>query len=303
MRDKALLRERAAAGGIDQPEWEVVSGSDGIERFRERYGRRCVVKPANRQASVGVRLVGATDDAAEVWAATTAADEPRQRAGYALPPKYLVEQRLDGPEYSVEALVADGTLEFANVTAKSVRHGPSPVEAGHVVPADLPEAPAEELIAATRRLVEVTGFRTGVVHAEWIRFGGRPHLVECAGRLPGDAIVQLIDLSRPCDLTGEYLRVLEGGRPSVPASPKGAAAIRFLTAPTGRVSAVDGLERARLAPGVVEGDVSVAVGSETGTVTNSWERSGHVIATGETPGQADRRARAAAELIRITTEQ
>ncbi|MBR7679232.1 biotin carboxylase, partial [Streptomyces daliensis] len=62
-------------------------------------------------------------------------------------------------------------------------------------------------------LMDATGFTAGVVHAEWILYGGRPHLVECAGRLPGDRIHHLINLSHSCDLTAEYLRVLEGRGP------------------------------------------------------------------------------------------
>lgn len=302
LRDKSLLRTVAGEHGIDQPDWEVIESADGIERFRARYDGRCVVKPANRQASLGVRLLEAGMDARAVWAETTSADEAHQRARHALPPKYLVEQRLDGPEFSAEALVRDGRAEFTNITAKSVQHGDSPVELGHVAPAPLPADVAERMAAATRRLLAATGFRTGVVHAEWILHDGRPHLVECAGRLPGDSIDQLINLSHGCDLTEDYLRVLEGRAPVVSGAAGRAAAIRFLTAGPGVVTAVDGVAESGQAPGVVESEVSVQPGDTVGAVTSSWDRLGHVIATGATPEEATARAVHAAELIRVTTE-
>ncbi|MEU8779618.1 ATP-grasp domain-containing protein [Streptomyces sp. NPDC048606] len=302
LRDKSRLRSAAAGHGIDQPDWEVAESVGAVEEFRARHGGRCVVKPANRQASLGVRLLEAGSDARAAWAATTSADEARQRARNALPPKYLVEQRLEGPEFSVEALVLDGRTEFSNITAKSVQYGDSPVELGHVAPAALPAEVAEQLAAATRRLLAATGFRTGVVHAEWILHDGRPHLVECAGRLPGDGIGQLINLSHGCDLTKDYLRVLEGRLPLVSGGAARAAAVRFLTAGPGLVTAVDGVEEAGRAPGVVESEVTVEPGATVGAVASSWDRLGHVIATGATPEEAAARAVHGAGLIRVTTE-
>ena len=302
LRDKSLLRAAAGKHGIEQPEWEVVESADAVDAFRGRFGGRCVVKPANRQASLGVRLLDSGSDAQAVWAHTTSADEARQRARHALPPKYLVEQRLDGPEFSVEALVRDGRAVFANITAKSVLHGDSPVEVGHVAPAPLPADVAQRMVEATGRLLAATGFGTGVVHAEWILHDGRPHLVECAGRLPGDCIDLLVNLSHSCDLTQDYLRVLEGTAPEVAGAPGRAAAIRFVTAEPGVVTAVEGVAASGRAPGVVESEVSAEPGTTVGSMTSSWDRLGHVIATGATPEEATARAEHAAALIRVTTE-
>ncbi|MEU6523447.1 ATP-grasp domain-containing protein [Streptomyces sp. NPDC046924] len=299
LRDKAVLRETAGAHGIDQPRWEILEGPEGIDAFRSAFGGRCVVKPANRQASLGVRLLDAGPEAPEVWADLTAADERTQRARYALPPKYLVEQRLEGPEFSVEALVSDGAIVFANVTGKNVLHGDRPVELGHVVPAPLSPDLAEALVDATRRLMDATGFTAGMVHAEWILHGGRPHLVECAGRLPGDRIHHLINLSHSCDLTAEYLRVLEGRAPTVQSGAPRAAAIRFLTAGPGTVSAVDGVDEARRVPGVDECQVYVEPGAEVREVASSWDRLGHVVAVGADAGEAASRAEDAASRIRF----
>ncbi|WP_405406164.1 ATP-grasp domain-containing protein [Streptomyces sp. NBC_01104] len=302
LRDKALLREASQRLGIDQPAWEVVEGPDGVDLFRGRFGGRCVVKPANRQASLGVRLLDRGSDSAALWAETAAADETRMRARYALPPKYLVEQRLDGPEFSVEALVQEGEVRFANVTAKSVQHTAVPVEMGHVVPAELPSRTAESLLSATRRLMKATGFRTGVVHAEWILHEDRPHLVECAGRLPGDSIDQLINLSYACNLTEDYLHLLEGQAPVDRAPARRASAIRFLASGPGLVTAVEGAAEAARAPGVVECEVDVEAGTAVGAVTSSWDRLGHVIAVGDDPAEAAARAVDAAGLVRITVE-
>jgi len=298
LRDKIAMRAAADAGGLAQPRWMIAGTARDVEEFRERHGGRCVLKPANRQASLGVRVLGRDDDAVDAWQHCIHADEPMLRARYALPGRYLVEQRLDGPEVSVEALVHSGRVGFTNITAKTVQPGISPVEMGHVVPAGLaPEAEAA-LAACVQDLVRVTGFRCGVLHSEWILAQAcRPHFIECAARLPGDSIDLLIDLAYGGQFIADYLAILEGRGPIPPRPKRSAAAIRFLEARTGKVREIAGRELASALPGVQEVTLSVASGATIAPITSSWSRLGHVIATGADGREAAQRAATAASLI------
>jgi biotin carboxylase len=298
LRDKIAMRAAADAGGLAQPEWRIAEAVGDVEEFRDRYGGRCVLKPANRQASLGVRVLDRDDDAAEAWQHCTHADEPMLRARYALPGSYLVEQRLEGPEVSVETLVHSGRVGFTNITAKAVQPGISPVEMGHVVPAGLAPDVEAALAAGVRELVRLTGFQYGVLHSEWILVDAcRPHFIECAARLPGDSIDLLIDLAYGGRFTEDYLAVLEGRGPVPPRPKRSAAAIRFLAARTGIVREIAGRELAAALPGVREVTLSVASGATIAPVTSSWSRLGHVIATGADDREAARRAATAASLI------
>jgi len=299
LRDKLAMRRTADAAGLAQPRWTLATGSRDVDEFRACHGGRCVLKPTNRQASLGVRLLDADDDSAEAWEHCTQADEPRMRARHALPPRYVVEERLDGPEVSVEALVQAGRVEFLNVTAKAVQHGPSPVEIGHVVPAPVERRVQIALRAGVERLVSATGFGDGVLHSEWILVRGRPHFIECAARLPGDSIGLLIDLAYGGQFTDDYLAVLSGRALTAHRSSRRAAAIRFLTASSGTISAITGTDHAAAAPGVEEVAVSVSAGAAVCAVTDSWARLGHVLATGADQREAVERAAAAASLIEL----
>jgi biotin carboxylase len=301
-RDKASLRARVATTGIAQPAWALVAGPEEVERFRARHGVDCVLKPANRQASVGVQILGADHDARSAWPHTALAGEPRLRARDRGVARVLVEERLRGPEVSVETLVQDGATRLVNVTGKTVQRSRFPVELGHTVPADLPAGTIHELIASTRDLVTVTGFRCGILHAEWILVDGRPHLVECAARLPGDGIVTLIDLAYGGSLVRGLLDVLAGETPAPARTAIGGSAIRFLVAEPGTVTSIDGEDAARSLSGVHEVHIGVSPGGTVGTTTNSWDRAGHVIATGADGPAAARLAERAAALIRIRTE-
>ncbi|MEU3281639.1 ATP-grasp domain-containing protein [Streptomyces antibioticus] len=302
LRDKGLLRAALAGSGIAQPDWAVAEHAQQVAGFRAAHGGRCVLKPANRQASLGVRLLGPEDDIAEAWARTTAADEPTLRAPYEDTARYLVEQRLSGPEVSVEAVVHEGEVGFTNITAKLVQDNGHPVETGHTVPAGLPQPLADALREAVTRLVDTVGFRSGVLHSEWILADGTPHLVECAGRLPGGGITVLIDLAYDTDILRNLLHVLTGTGPVGPLTAVRAAAVRFLIARPGLVESVTGADEARAAPGVTELHLSVAPGATVRSVTSSWERAGLVVATGTDAVEAGRRAEHALSLIDVRTE-
>ncbi|MCF3961004.1 ATP-grasp domain-containing protein [Streptomyces fuscigenes] len=302
LRDKALLRTAAAGGAIAQPAWARAEGPDGVAEFRARHGGECVLKPAGRQASLGVQLLGPDDDVAAAWAHTTGADEPTLRAAYPDTAHYLVEQRLHGPEVSVEAFVHEGAVGFTNITAKSVLDSRHPVETGHALPAALPESTSAALGEAVARLAEATGFGSGILHSEWILDGGRPHLVECAGRLPGGAITVLVDLAYDTDILANLLRVLEGRGPVAPIAPRRAAAVRFLTAAPGTVGSVAGEEEAAAVPGVEEVHVSVEPGATVRATTSSWERAGFVVATAGTTADAALTAEHARSLITVHTD-
>jgi hypothetical protein len=213
-----------------------------------------------------------------------------------------VEQRLHGPEVSVEVLVSRGRVVFENVTAKLVQGGRYPVEIGHCVPADLPEEVLAALGVAVRALVAATGYGDGVLHSEWILVGGdRPHLVECAARMPGDNIKDLIDLAYGGDLIADYVRVLEGGDPGRPESPKRAAAIRFVSHQPGTVVEVAGVETVASAAGVEEVHVTATPGARVEAACSSWQRAGHVMVTGASAGEAAALADDLAGRIHITT--
>ncbi|HEY0932171.1 MAG TPA: ATP-grasp domain-containing protein, partial [Trebonia sp.] len=294
LRDKIALRTAADAAGIAQPRWcEVWSAAD-VRAFGS--GSR-VLKPANRQASIGVQLLDGSDDLDAAWQHTVDADEPLMRARGGPKPRFLAEDRLSGPEISVEALVSDAQVVFENTTAKTVRPGRYPVELGHLVP-----GPAQPRIsAAMRALVAATGFRTGTLHAEWILVEGEPHLVECAGRLPGDEIVPLIDLAYGGSLVADLVTVLSGRPVARPAVPARAAAVCFLTAGPGLVTRVQGQSAARAIAGVTDVRVTAHPGDRVADLTSSWDRVGRVIAVGPAPDAAASAAASAATAIRVST--
>ncbi|MFE0461456.1 ATP-grasp domain-containing protein [Kitasatospora sp. NPDC058965] len=303
LRDKSLLRLVTAAAGIPNPASARVHGPDEVREFMARHTGPVVLKPTNRQASVGVRVIRHPDEVEAAWAGCLVQDEGVFVPDRPMELAMLAEQFVAGEEFSVELLVRDGSTLFANVTGKQLYPGPFPVERSHAVPADLPPAAAAELVAATERVVLATGFATGVLHCEWIVADGVPHLVECAGRMPGDAIPDLIEVAYPVELFRDYFAVMcDEDPPPLPRTAAGGAAVRFLAAEggaAGQVESITGIEAAQAAEGVLQAVCGVAKGHRFGGLRNSWDRAGIVMTRAGTAAEALRLAEAAAALVRI----
>ena len=301
LRNKRLLRLASSAAGVANPRSVPVSSPDEVRAFMVSCGRSVIVKPANRQASVGTQVVDRVEDIEAVWGECLEQDEGVVVPDRPMPLEMLVEEFVEGTEFSVEMIVSDGRPVIANVTQKLLFPGPKPVELGHLVPAPLPTRERKLLCGETRRMLDAVGFATGYVHCEWIVSRGLPHLVECAGRMPGDFIVPLIDRAWGVDSLSLFLAVMRGEPLGAepPRFARGGAAIRYFAAEPGEVVSVSGLEAARAAEGVLQADVGVAPGDRTHAVASSWDRAGMVIAEARDSRAAMERALAATALIRV----
>lgn len=301
LRDKEVLRRVTAAAGVANPESAAVDGSDAVRAFMTDHPGPVVLKPANRQAAVGTWIVRDPAEVDRAWAECVEQDEGVMVPDRGVPLRMLVERCVVGDEFSVEMLVRDGEAVFANVTAKELYPGPRPVELGHTVPADVSYALRARLESETSAVLRAVGFGTGVAHCEWIVAGDRPFLVECAGRFPGDGIIELIDRAYPADLVPAFWAMMKGEPfpQPLPQLAEQAAAVRFLHVSPGVVTGVDGLDAARAVEGVTMCDVNVVPGGHVRELRSSWDRVGLAIAVGPTTGEAMRRAAKALEHVRV----
>jgi biotin carboxylase len=299
LRDKRLLRLVTGAAGVANPHSVPVEGPDGVRAFMTEHAGPVVLKPANRQASVGTRILYDPGEVDDAWQECLEQDEGVFVPDRPMAVRMLVEQFVRGTEFSVEMLVRAGSPVFAAVTRKFLFDGPRPVEQGHVHPADVSPELAVELIAATSQVVDAVAMHTGFVHCEWIVSGDVPHLVECAGRLAGGGVMDLIEMAWGYDVFGQYLALMSGGSlTEPPVRPSGYAAAWGARLPAGEVVSCDGVDEARAVPGVRMCLVAVDPGDRVSALRSSWDRAALVTASGATAAEAlDRAQQAIAKLI------
>ncbi len=290
LKDKARMRESlrsfADEGGVRA---RLMREAADVDAFATEAGFPFVLKPRDGSASEGIMTVR---DAAGVAAA-------RSRAA-GNPGQLLAEEFLDGPEFSVETFSYGGRHTVLAVTEKFT--GAGSVEIGHLVPARLSARDRTAVAEAACRFLDAVGLVEGPAHTELILTTAGPRIVESHNRPGGDGIVDLVR-----HVTGHDVRDLLAAHTAdaeaEPATARaGAAATWFLTAEPGVASEVSGWAEAAAAPGVVAVSPDVAPGDTVRPLTGSDARCGSVTAVADTADEALGRARAAAALITIRTE-
>ena len=290
LQDKAAMRDLLNQQGIGAVPFRADPDREQLRDFVATHGPS-MVKPTKGSGSLGVRRVDGPDEVDVVW------DWCEE---FAIG-DFLVEKLLVGPELSVECFSEQGRHTIVAVTAKDTDSGV--VELGHVVPAPLAAADRAAVDALTVRLLDAVGLQDGPSHTEMILTADGPRIVESHARRGGDFINELVRLVHGVDLEEATYRLAGPSEPLAGRHPaRGAAAVRFLTATPGTVTAVTGLEEARAADGVVEVRVTVEPGAVVSPLRWSEDRCGHVVVRADDAETAVRRARAAADRIVITTE-
>jgi biotin carboxylase len=287
-RDKAIQRVLLRRAGVGQPDFHIATApAAALDWARSRYP--VVVKQLRGAGSTGVRLARHEREL-----------QPLLTAGWAAE-TMLVEEYVDAPEYSVEALVQEGRVRFSNVTAKQTSGPPEFVELGHQVPAPLPAPERAALAETLAAAVTALGVDTALVHLElrWDR--GRARVMETALRTPGDYLVDLLCLAYQHDFYESMVRLALGEPVEVPASAVAEAAVGFLTAPPGVLRCVHGAEAAGKLPGVVKVDLERGPGDRVPDLRSSEDRIGCIIATG-TAGHARRLVADALATIRLDVQ-
>ncbi|WP_431874345.1 ATP-grasp domain-containing protein [Micromonospora marina] len=251
-----------------------------------------VIKPTMGSGSLGVRRITSLDEIDDVWAWCQAVELG----------DFLVEKCLVGPECSVEAFSVGGRHRIVAVTAKETDGGS--VEIGHAIPAPIADTELGQVRDLTVRLLDAVGLTDGPSHTELILTADGPRIVESHTRRGGDQINELVRLVYGIDLEEATYRLVDPGDPLPDPLPpaRGAAVIRFLTAPPGVVTSVSGMEAAKSIQGVVNVVVQVEPGATVSELRWSDDRCGHVIVHAEDLDTALDLAREAARHVVITTE-
>lgn len=278
---KSRQRERFAAAGVPQP------------RLLEEPTPPCVVKAPDRQGQRGLTFV---QTEAELPAAIAAALEASRNG------TYIVEEYVEGPEVTVNAVSVDGVFHPLAVTDRLTADPPAfGVALAHVWPCVYQ---TQSAIDAARAAADALGIRNGPTYTQ-VRLGpDGARVVELAGRLGGGHDAELVQAVTGVKLNDLALDFALGIEPCVYQTQTlhGGACVVFLVAPEGELRAVEGREEAHAAEGVLDVRIYREPGHTFGPFLRGADRAGAVIAVGDSRDEALARARAAANEIRFVVE-
>src|SRR5579884_2490780 len=303
MTHKVAMRRRLAEAGVPQPRFAAVRTLAERRRAADEVGFPAVLKPADSGGQRGVFRVESLDDVdAHLYEALAAS--PTGEA--------ILEEFVDGVEMNGIVVARGGD---AVTLTLSDRLRPPGIGFGvgwiHVYPATLFGERLAEAERIAARTASALGLETGIAFPQLIAApDGRVVVVECAARIPGGQMADLVRHAVGVDLVEVQLRMALGEElPDELVQPRfeQPLAIRFLTAeqgplPAGRVVRVGSLEKVLAFPGVVQADTYLQVGEVIRPVRLDGDRRGYVIAVADTNLEALDRAEAAARLVDVEVE-
>ncbi|MCX4165042.1 MULTISPECIES: ATP-grasp domain-containing protein [Paraburkholderia] len=294
-RDKWATRRLLEQHALCYCRFSVASTKDELARAIDSVGLPCIVKPVAGEGSRNVRKLRSVEDVATFIAALE---------GPALDGKLLVEQFLEGDEYSVEAISIAGEHHVVAITRK-YKDDHNFVEYGHVVPAPLGENSREAIEQYVRKVLTALGFYNSPSHSEVIVTAEGPRLVETHTRIGGDRIGDLVQQVTGVDLYDLYARQMAHlpMENLVSQTPQAkAAAVWYLLERSLEqqiVAEVRGVDEAERCPDVRQVGVLKKPGARGGEINASADRSAFVIAVGDDAEHAVAAARNAAAKIRL----
>ncbi|GHB51735.1 hypothetical protein GCM10010347_21930 [Streptomyces cirratus] len=297
-RNKATMRGVLRDAGVTQPRFAILTDLADVAGAVGAVGLPCVVKPADDSGSNGVLLCSTVEAVAahaeRVLAVTTNA------RGLPTARTVLLEEYLDGPEYSVEMFSHDGVATCVGITAKQVTAGPHFVETGHLFPAPLTGPVAGAIAETVSGALKAIGWELGPTHTEVKLTERGAAVIEVNPRLAGGMIPEAVRQATGTDLLEQQLRAATGMPLDLTASHSASAGIRFLLPEgAGTLRGVDGVDAARAVDGVTSVAVTAAAGALVRPVENAYDRIGHVIATGPDAAAVTRSLDAALGELRI----
>ena len=283
LRDKWAMRRHLTAVGAPTVAADLVDDEAGMRRFGDSHGYPFIVKPVDLAGGFGVLKVAGPADVPPAWQQVlrmrrTGLD--RGPRALFLVERFLMEQYIEGPEFSVEAFSFAGRHVVVSVTEK-LTEDQHFAELGHTVPGRVDADTERRIVDAVSAFLDAVGLADGPSHTE-IRVSPRgPLVIESHNRAGGDRIRDLVRAVYGVDFTAYALGWPFGLVDELTARPtaSGGACVRFLRGTPGRIASIDGVEQLNARPDVLAAEVDFEVGDLVGPLRDDFDRLGLIAVT------------------------
>lgn len=223
-RNKWMQAAELQRQSITIPETRLATSIRDVENILAQASLPVVVKPVSGSGSSGVRLCDSAT--AAIKAFESAKDVLLDQVD--LPsPDILIQQYIEGKEYSAEIIACDGALHCLGILAKHKGPAPCFVEVGHDFPAPLPETSLRELSSFAAGAVSALGLKFGPAHVEFVITEAGPVVIEVNPRLAGGMIPVMLSHALGTSILDMVIRLYAGEGLTPPGANSKAGAIRF----------------------------------------------------------------------------
>lgn len=220
--NKYEMRKTFREAGLPVPLFYKVGAEDDLSEVR-RMKLPIIVKPTDRSGSRGIFKLISFDELQ---------DAVLQSCSESFEHKAIVEEYIEGEEYSCECVSQDGIHHFLALTKKFTTGAPHFIEIGHMEPSGLDEETCEKVKGQVFRALDALHVQCGASHSEFKvdPVSGEIRLIEIGARMGGDCIgSDLVYLSTGYDFVKMVIQAAAGQPVSlVKEKHADAAAVRYV---------------------------------------------------------------------------
>lgn len=275
--DKFQMKQRFIEGGVPCARGRLIHNA---EEAKDLYFP-LICKPRDNSGSRGVKLCR---DLSELDFCIKEAFEVSKLD------TVLIEEFIEGREFSIESLHYEGMSEVIQFTEKKTTEFPYNVELGHKQPANLTEDQRNQIRDIIVKIAHCMHFENCPSHTE-LKINDRGiFVIETSPRLGGDYITStLTPLSTGINLEDQLLHIAIGDKvDTISNRVDKASAVYFFSFPEGEVTSIDPkINDVVNWPKVQSFNLKLKVGHTVNKITSSLNRYGQFIVTGDSREEVD----------------
>ena len=269
--DKYQMKQRFLEGGVPCARGRLIAKAEEADGLYYPL----IVKPRDNSGSRGVKLCRNKEELQEAM---------QEALQYSHLDTVLVEEYIEGQEYSIEGLHYDGKSEVIQFTEKTTTEFPYNVELAHKQPANLTENQKNDIRELVSKIANCMHFENCPSHTE-LKINERGiFIIETSPRLGGDYITSiLVPLSTGINMEDQLLNIALGGKVDTQTGRvEKASGVCFFCLPEGVVKRIDSqINEVASWPGVYSFELKLKEGDEVHQITSSLNRYGEFVLVGK----------------------
>jgi hypothetical protein len=215
--------------------------------------------------------------------------------------RVIIEEYMDGPEFSLDAIVYKGMVTVCGVADRLIRFPPSFVEIGHT----MPTAAAQEIVLSLESVflagIKAIGIDNGAAKGDIKLTAKGPMVGEIAARLSGGYMSGwTYPLASGVEVTEPALNIAVGLPPGdmAPRHRKVCAERALISIP-GIVEQVSGMEDVKKITGIAEAFLRISAGDTVVFPANNVQKCGNVLSVGGSLTEAEAAAHQALAAFQV----
>lgn len=199
--NKLLMKEAFIKSGVNTADYVKIQCSEELKDAAAKLGLPVIIKPVDLGGSRGINIVFSEDELAEKFDDTMSAT----KEDYC-----IVEEYIDGYEFSATSFIAEGEVLFVLPTG-DLRYGENDeIPVGHYVPFSCDDEMNRQVEEQVTKAIKAIGLDDCAVNVDIMAKDGKPYILELTGRLGANAIPEITSEYYGIDIYELILRTAAG---------------------------------------------------------------------------------------------